>query len=52
MNAVERILHYISSLPQEPKVTEITPADSWPHQGALVRNEYLDINLCLIIFIL
>jgi hypothetical protein len=41
MNAVERILHYISSLPQELAVTEITPADNWPHQGALVRCEFM-----------
>lgn len=38
MNAVERILHYINSVPQEitPEGYPV-PSDDWPQEGALVR---------------
>lgn len=37
MNAVERILHYIRTTPQETTPEGVAPPpNSWPHEGAMV----------------
>lgn len=48
MNAVERILHYIRTTPQEKTPEGVPPPPpSWPHAGAMVTIKAFDC--CIII---